>query len=295
MPKTEAKVANQKIVGRYAPSPTGAMHLGNLRTALLAWLQVRLQGGEFLLRMEDLDTPRVVEGSAQQILNDLEWLGLDWDGEVIYQSQRLSLYQEALDFLDDKQLIYPCYCSRKDIQLAASAPHTHAGVYSGLCRNLSPEQAMKKAQQKTPALRFKVTGDLARTCGDFVVKRADDLFAYQLAVVVDDLEQGVTHVLRGQDLANSTERQLYLAKVLEPKLTPIHYTHVPLMLDESGVRLSKRDGSLSVNEYISQGKNAEALIGEFALELGFIGSFKPISAQQLLVLLQGVDDVSIFY
>ena len=136
-------VNNHKMIGRYAPSPTGDLHLGNLRTAILAWLQVRSQGGTFLLRMEDLDTPRVVKGSDEQILEDLEWLGIDWDGEVVYQSQRTELYQQALADLSEQDLIYPCYCSRKDIQQAVSAPHQSAGVYPGYCQNLTKDEQLE--------------------------------------------------------------------------------------------------------------------------------------------------------
>jgi len=265
-------INSSRVIGRYAPSPTGALHLGNLRTALLAWLQVRVFDGEFLLRMEDLDTPRV--------------LGLDWDGDVVYQSQRLSLYEESLEFLKERDLIYPCYCSRKDIQQAASAPHSSPGVYPGLCRGLSSEQQAERALRKSPALRLKVEGDLQTSCGDFVVKRADNLFAYQLAVVVDDLDQGISEVLRGEDLEGSTDRQLYLAKVLKPEAQPVSYTHVPLMLDEFGVRLSKRDGSLSVDEYVDKGGNAKQMLAQFAVSLNLVESCDEISANELLELLK---------
>ena len=263
---------SKKVVGRYAPSPTGDLHLGNIRTALLAWLQVRSLGGKFLLRMEDLDTPRVVKGSAEQILSDLKWLGIDWDGDVVYQSRRTHLYQGALETLTEQGLIYPCYCSRKDIQQAASAPHSQGVIYPGTCRNLTNEQRAEKAKFKIPSLRVKVDGDLLNSCGDFVVKRADGLFAYQMAVVVDDLEQSVTHVLRGQDLLESTSRQQYLASKLSPQSHEIQYKHVPLMLDDAGMRLSKRDGSLSVAEYKSQGYSAQRLIGDLAFSLGLLDS-----------------------
>ena len=241
------------VTGRYAPSPTGDLHLGNLRTALLAWLQARLCGGRFLLRIEDLDTPRVVAGSADKILADLAWLGLDWDGEVVFQSQRSALYQLAIDELSRQDLIYPCFCSRKDIQQAASAPHMPSGVYPRTCFGLSSEEINDRARTKNPALRIKVEADLEATCGDFIVKRADQLFAYQLAVVVDDLEQQVTHVVRGQDLFDSTERQQYLARLLQPlslqqNIMPINYHHVPLLCDASGQRLAKRDGSMSASQ-----------------------------------------------
>ena len=274
-------VGSERKVGRYAPSPTGDLHLGNIRTALLAWLQVRSEGGQFLLRIEDLDTPRVVKGSSDQILRDLEWLGIDWDGEVVYQSQRTSLYEQALVELSDQQLIYPCFCSRKDIQQAASAPHSNGLIYSGECRSLSLFQREEKSKIKFPAMRCVADGGLAKSCGDFVVKRADGLFAYQLAVVVDDLEQGVTQVLRGQDLFDSTERQQYLAKKLSPQAVRIEYTHVPLMLDELGERLSKRDGSMSVSEYRNKGYSAEKLVGELLFNLGLLSDRAPVSILDL--------------
>ena len=274
-----------KVVGRYAPSPTGALHLGNIRTALLAWLHTRLQKGVFLMRMEDLDTPRVVAGSDQQILNDLEWLGLDWDGDVVYQSKRHWLYEDALSSLDAQGLIYPCYCSRKDIQQASSAPHSKLGVYSGKCRNLSVDQLVEKARHKAPALRCEVADELIEACGDFVVKRADGLFAYQLAVVVDDLDQGVTDVVRGRDLLHSTDRQRYLASLLRPNVSKISYYHVPLMCDDDGVRLSKRDGSMSLSEYRENNQSASAVIGDLAHGLGVIDRFQPLSSNELLEML----------
>ena len=270
------------MIGRFAPSPTGDLHLGNLRTAILAWLQVRSQGGTFLLRMEDLDTPRVVKGSDEQILKDLEWLGIDWDGKIVYQSQRTELYQQALAGLSEQGLIYPCYCSRKDIQQAVSAPHQSSGVYPGYCQNLTKDEQLAKAIKKEPALRCKVDGELVNSCGDFVVKRADGLFAYQLAVVVDDLDQGITNVLRGEDLADSTQRQKYLARRLSSNSAEIEYVHVPLMLDEHGKRMSKRDGSLSVSEYRSKGISAEQIIGRLAYSLSIINNDEPLSLLDLL-------------
>lgn len=271
-----------KTIGRYAPSPTGDLHLGNLRTALLAWLHARLQNGRFLLRMEDLDTPRVVTGSAEKLLRDLEWLGIDWDGEVIYQSDRLESYQSVLDSLTQQNLVYPCYCSRKDIQQAASAPHGQLGVYPGTCAHLSAQQRKENQVNKNPAIRLRVSDALQETCGDFVVKRADNLFAYQLAVVVDDLEQGVTEVVRGADLQSSTARQLYLAQLLAPESTPIRYLHAPLLYDQSGQRMSKRDGSQSGEEWRNKGGSADSLVTHLAHGLDLISSLEPVSAQTLL-------------
>lgn len=271
-------------VGRYAPSPTGDLHLGNLRTALLAWLDARKNKGQFLLRMEDLDTPRAVVGSADKILFDLEWLGLDWDGGVVYQSHRQARYLQALEHLSSLGLTYPCFCSRKDIQLAASAPHASLGVYPGTCSMLSSAEQEQKTQQKPPAIRLKVNPDLAKECGDFVVRRADQLFAYQLAVVVDDIDQGVTDVVRGEDLLESTNRQKYLAKQLNPDYPAISYHHVPLMLDASGKRMAKRDGSESAEQWRHSGRTAEQLIGKLAYDLGLLEFNQAITSQELLLI-----------
>ena len=285
------------VIGRYAPSPTGELHLGNLRTAILAWLHARLQGGKFLLRMDDLDQPRVVKGSAEQILRDLEWLGLNWDGEVVFQSQRTELYQDALSALTKNELTYECFCSRKDIQQAASAPHVSLGVYPGTCRDLDPLTADQKRANKTPAIRACVDDtklqfndgclgefsvNLNTACGDFVVKRADGLFAYQLATAVDDLEQGITDVVRGADLSDSTARQLYLMQRLQPGFSMPQYWHVPLMLDEKGDRMAKRDGSSSIAEWRTSGRDALELIGMLAASVDLIKQPLAISLEELL-------------
>jgi len=283
-----------KTVGRYAPSPTGDLHLGNLRTAMLAWLHARLAGGEFIVRMEDLDTPRVVLGSADQILRDLEWLGLDWDGTVVYQSKRTVLYQEALADLTDRGFTYKCFCSRKDIQAAASAPHGSVAVYPGTCRGLSERQIKQREFKKQPAIRVKVDDCLSvddsrrvddsvlEKMGDFVVKRADTLFAYQLAVTVDDLEQGVTEVVRGADLLDSTPKQQYLAALLQPAAPAINYLHVPLMLDDCGHRMSKRDGSISATSWRQESKSAEQLLGYLAFSVGIVDENKAFNKEELI-------------
>lgn len=281
---TIQELSKTNYIGRYAPSPTGDLHLGNLRTALIAWLHARLNNGQFLLRMEDLDTPRTVAGSADQILLDLEWLGIDWDGEVVYQSKRTELYQEALDALIKLGLSYPCFCSRKDVQLAASAPHGKVGVYPGTCADLSREQQIQKQQQKSPATRLRVNAQLASECGDFVIRRADQLFAYQLAVVVDDLEQSVTDIVRGEDLLDSTGRQQYLANTLEPTLVPMKYHHVPLLMNQFGKRMAKRDGSESAKQWRESNKTAEALVGKLAHSLDLVASNTPVSARKLLLI-----------
>lgn len=286
---------NRPVIGRYAPSPTGDLHLGNVRTALLSWLHVRLQQGQYLMRMEDLDTPRVVPGSADQILFDLEWLGLDWDGSVVYQSQRQALYDDAIAKLEAQALVYPCYCSRKDIQQALSAPHSRSTLYPNTCRNLTAQQRTQKALLKSPSYRLRtepkkvgfvdfVAGEchqnVALECGDFVIKRADGLYAYQLAVVVDDAQQGVTHILRGADLLDSTARQLYLFDVF--KQSRPHYLHVALMNDELGQRMSKRDGAFSLSQWRDKGQSPEHLVAYLATSVGLWESEGRVSAYDLL-------------
>jgi len=258
---------SRQIVGRYAPSPTGELHLGNLRTAMLAWLKARLDGGEFILRMEDLDQPRVVSGSADQILRDLEWMGLDWDGPVLYQSSRTDAYLDVLRMFEAQELVYPCFCSRKDIQMATSAPHSKTSVYPGTCQQLTPDLVRHNRLKKTPAMRIRVSKELSDV-GDFVVQRADSLFAYQLAVVVDDLHQKVTQVVRGADLLDSMSRQIFLANAIEPNTPQMDYFHVPLMCDSSGDRLSKRDGSASLKLWRAEGKSSDQLIAYLFNSLG---------------------------
>lgn len=289
--------ASTRTVGRYAPSPTGDMHLGNLRTALLAWLHSRLQGGTILLRMDDLDQLRVVEGSGDQILRDLEWLGLEWDGEIVYQSERTELYQNAMQQLVDQDLVYECFCSRKDIREASSAPHGQELRYPGTCVNLDSNTANSKRQEKPPAIRVRVgdgevvfvdncvgecRDDLSKGCGDFVIKRADGLFAYQLATAVDDMQQGITDVVRGADLVDSTSRQIYLMQKLNPDFALPQYWHVPLMLDDKGERMAKRYGSMSAEQWRAQGSTAEELIGYLAASVKLIDQVKPLSATDLL-------------
>ncbi len=276
---------SRAYIGRYAPSPTGALHLGNLQTALLAWLHARLHGGTFLLRMEDLDTPRVVTGSAAQIVADLSWLGLDWDGPVIFQSERLALYDQAFAHLQQHNHVFPCFCSRKDIREAASAPHGSSPTYPGTCLNLSAQDCTERARSKSPAYRLRCAPSLGSAEDEldcFVVKRADGVYAYHLAVTVDDLVQGVTHVVRGADLHTSQTQQRYLAQLLEPHRAPLAYLSVPLKLDTAGQRMSKRDGSESAQQWIARGGTAADLVGKLAFEVGLIDAAKPLSAQELL-------------
>jgi glutamyl-tRNA synthetase len=248
------------VNGRFAPSPTGTLHLGNLRTALLAWLFARSAGSRFLVRMEDLDAGRVRAGSAEEQLRDLAAIGLDWDGPVEYQSSRVPLYAAALARLRDAGRLYECFCTRAEIREAASAAHgpLPEGAYPGTCLHLSPsELAARRASGRPPALRVRAGGAavafedqlLGRVEGvvdDFVVRRGDGAPAYNLAVVVDDAAQGVEQVVRGSDLADSTPRQLWLARALG--LPEPAHAHVPLVLGPDGARLAKRHGDVTLRE-----------------------------------------------
>ncbi len=291
--------------GRFAPSPSGPLHLGNARTALLAWLQARLSGARFLMRMEDLDRPRVRPGSAAQILDDLLWLGLDWDegpdvggpSGPYNQSARDGIYTEALAQLQRSNAVFACVCSRRDVEQAASAPHVPSGVvYPGTCRARPPSSTTEGG--RPPAWRYRVDGrrvgftdsiagevvqDLGRQVGDFVVQRSDGLFAYQLAVVVDDALMGVTDVVRGMDLLDSTPRQLALFETLN--LPAPRFWHVPLMYDCGGARMSKRNGAESIAAYRAQGGSAAALVGTFAATLGLAPPSESMSAPELLAVL----------
>lgn len=246
--------------GRFAPSPTGDLHLGNLRTALLAWLFARSQDAGFLIRIEDLDTSRVRPGLAERQLSDLAAIGIDWDGDVVAQSTRIGLYEAALARLDQADLLYPCFCTRAEIRAAVSAPHSPAeeSAYPGTCRDLTDvERAARIAAGRRPALRVRAAGDpvvffdrvrgrIDATVDDFVVRRNDGAFAYNLAVVVDDAAQGIGEVVRGDDLLSSTGRQLRLG-VLLGLPAPAH-AHVPLVLGPDGSRLAKRHGAVTLRE-----------------------------------------------
>ena len=280
------------ITGRFAPSPSGKMHLGNLFSFLLAWCAVRSAGGEMVLRMEDLDPQRTSAEYAALIRRDLLRFGLDWDREVACQSTRTAAYDAAFEALETRGLIYPCYCSRSEVH-AASAPHLGQSefVYAGTCRDLSPEQ--RSAKKRPPAWRLRVPdeewsvhdglqGDycelLSRDCGDFVLRRADGVYAYQLAVVVDDADNGITQVVRGRDLLASTPRQMYLFSLLG-RPAPEYY-HVPLLLAPDGRRLSKRDGDLDLEALLGR-FSPEEIIGALAHAVGLLDQKEAISAAEL--------------
>ena len=269
------------LVGRLAPSPTGALHLGNARTFLLAWLSVRSRGGTLLLRIEDIDGPRVKSETVERTIEDLRWLGLDWDGEAVLQSARLPQYERAVAELAAAGRVYACVCSRREIEEAASAPHETGDepVYPGTCRGAYWDLAAAKAATgRDAALRFRVDvaevpfvdgfrGPMSgRIAGDFVVQKRDGGPAYQLAVVVDDAAQGVTEVVRADDLLPSTPRQLLLYEALS--LRPPSFTHVPLVVGEDGRRLAKRHGDTSLQHLRRQGVLAESLVGHLAFLCG---------------------------
>jgi glutamyl-tRNA synthetase len=243
--------------GRFAPSPTGVLHLGNLRTALLAWLFARSQGGRFRLRMEDLDSSRVRPGAARRQLEDLAAIGLDWDGEVMVQSERGVAYTAALDALAARGLVYECFCTRAEIRAAVSAPHGPELAYPGTCRELSVAERAARRARRPPALRLdagsptvtftdRLLGERSGLVDDFVLRRNDGAIAYNLAVVVDDAAQGIEEVVRGADLVDSTPRQLHLARLLGLR-APAH-AHVPLVLGPDGTRLAKRHGAVTLRE-----------------------------------------------
>ena len=239
------------ITGRFAPSPTGPLHLGSLVAAVGSWLFARAAGGRWLVRMEDLDAPRVVDGSAEEILAALRRYGLEWDGDVVWQSRRIALYEAALATLRARGLAYDCACSRAELQRSASAPLGSEPVYPGTCRNgLPPGRTARAVRFRVPPgivafddlLRGPIEEDVAACTGDFVIKRADGPFAYQLAVVVDDAAQSVTQVVRGGDLLSSTPRQIALQRALD--LPTPSYAHLPLVLAPDSTKLGKRDGAL---------------------------------------------------
>lgn len=292
--------------GRFAPSPSGRMHLGNAWTALLAWLDIRKQNGAMVLRMEDLDPDRSRPDYAAGLLADLRWLGLDWDegpdvggpAAPYCQSQRSHYYQAAFDKLLQAGLVYPCFCSRAELRLAASAPH--AGdtevPYSGRCAALTELAVTKlRAADRRPSYRLRV-GDAAveysdevygrqkqvlrQECGDFVIRRSDGVFAYQLAVVVDDAAMGISRVLRGADLLASTPRQIYLWHLLAA--SPPTFIHVPLLIGRDGSRLSKRHGSLAIAALRGAGVPAQKIVGQLAAWAGLIDRPMPASPRELV-------------
>lgn len=296
MPNSAEKAT---VCGRFAPTPSGRMHAGNVLAALMSWLSAKSAGGCWILRHEDLDTSRTKIEYAQQIEDDLRWLGLTWDdggvAQNCFQGRRFHIYDQYFDLLRNQATVYPCFCTRADL-MAASAPHASDGrvVYSGKCRNLSAEDIATLSAQRNPAWRVAVPNtninftdrlfgqqsvNLANECGDFIVRRADGVAAYQLAVVVDDALMGVTEVVRGSDLLLSASQQIFLYNQLG--FAAPQFGHVPLLCNESGVRLSKRDRSLGI-DVMRNSMSAQQIIGWLAFTVGLIPKNEDVSAQELL-------------
>jgi glutamyl-tRNA synthetase len=277
--------------GRFAPSPTGDLHLGNLRTALLAWLFARSAGAQFVVRMEDLDAERVRTGMAERQVDDLRGLGLDWDGPIIRQSERLHLYAEAVDHLDAAGLLYPCFCTRAEIREAVSAPHGSPRPYPGTCRTLSTTERARREAAGRPALRLnardatvafedELLGRRSQEVDDFVVRRGDGAPAYNLAVVIDDAAQGIGQVVRGADLVDSTPRQVLLARLLQ--LAPAAYAHVPLVLGPDGGRLAKRHGAVTLSDRLAQGESAASVRSWLAASVGLAEIGEDVDTETLV-------------
>ncbi len=291
----------QQVVGRFAPTPSGRMHAGNLFSALMAWLSVRSSGGRLVLRIEDLDPRAQDRHTAQVLMDDLEWLGLTWDEGPYYQSERGDIYLDALGRLRQEGLTYPCFCTRAELH-AATAPHASDGtyIYQGTCRNLTPEEVAERLKRRPPATRLRVpmpadphssysfvdkvyglqSEVLASECGDFLVQRSDGVIAYQLAVVVDDGLMGVTEVVRGHDLLGSSARQMYLQDLLG--FPHPAYAHVPLLIAPDGRRLSKRDADLDLGALKERFRRPEAIIGRLASLVGMAEPGEEVSADRLV-------------
>ena len=294
---------NSKICGRFAPTPSGRIHLGNIFCSLLAWLHAKSQGGEIVLRIEDLDKVRCPRPNADLLAKDLEWLGLTWDkgayvsedSESYFQSQRFDIYAEHFRKLEEQGLIYPCFCSRGQLH-AAEAPHLSDGriLYAGTCKNLTAYQREERAKLRQPAYRLAVNGEpitfvdgnygaqsynLIEESGDFIVRRSDGVYAYQLAVTVDDALMNVTHVVRGADLLSSTPIQIYIYQLLG--FTPPEFLHIPLLMAPDGRRLAKRDKDLDLSMMRKEYDSPEPIIGYLAYLAGQIPKAEPISTIEL--------------
>lgn len=285
-------MAERQVVGRFAPSPSGRMHLGNVFAALLSWLSVRSRDGKWILRMEDLDPERTNGEYANQIREDLIWLGLTWDEETQPQSKRSGVYDRYFEKLEALGLLYPCYCTRSRLH-GANAPHGSDGqwIYDGRCRSLTRSE--RAAFHRAPSWRVQVPDreyslvdgvfgpyreNLLRDCGDFVVRRADGVYAYQLAVTVDDGEAGVTEVVRGNDLLSSAPRQMYLQELFG--FPHPEYFHVPMLVAPEGRRLSKRDGDLDMGA-LREKYRPQALLGFLGFCAGLLPEQGPVSAREL--------------
>ena len=292
------------FVGRFAPTPSGFLHLGNVFCSLLAWLYAKSSGGKIILRIEDLDPQRCSIAKADALAHELEWLGLTWDeGAYVsqnslnyFQSQRSKIYAHYFEKLLASDMVYPCFCSRGELH-AAEAPHASDGrvIYSGTCSHLTQDERTVKAKIRKPAWRVRTDNkpisfadahygiqsfNLAQECGDFIVRRSDGIYAYQLAVTVDDALMGVTQVVRGSDLLSSTPMQIYLYQLFG--FTPPAFCHIPLLTEADGRRLSKRDGDLEISQLRERIGSPEPIIGLLAYLAGQIDKPEALKAENLL-------------
>ena len=297
-------MADKPVRVRFAPSPTGKLHVGGARTAIYNWAFARANGGTFILRIDDTDPTRSTDENTQIILRAMRWLGLDWDeggsaggpSGPYFQSQRTEIYQEYFRKLKEMGLLYPCFCSRTELH-SAEAPHRSDGrfLYTGRCRNLTPEEAALRARTRKPAARIRVPEEwvafddlhygpqrelLSRDCGDFILRRADGVFAYQLAAALDDALMGVTEVVRGSDLLSSSPRQIWLQSLWG--FSPPRYGHIPLLAAEDGRRLSKRDGDLDLGALRQRVTGPEAVLGLLAWLAGLLDRPEPVKAAELI-------------
>ena len=285
----------QEIVGRFAPTPSGRLHMGNLLCALLAFLSARSRHGRFLLRVEDLDRPRCTPELTEKCIRDLQFLGLEWDGGILFQSRRTPVYEAVLHRLIQTGNTYPCFCTRARLRsmLAPNLGDTQV-VYPGFCRNLTETEREKLAMIRTPSIRLRVpdtvisledrlqgpfSENLLHACGDFVLRRSDGLFSYQLAVVVDDAESGVTEVVRGRDILSATPRQIYLARLLG--YPPLHYVHIPLLMDPGGRRLSKHEHDMSLDGFRER-YSREEILGILGCAARLLDRPEPVSLDDLI-------------
>ncbi len=256
--------------GRFAPTPSGPLHLGNVRTALLSWLHARVNNGQWLLRVDDLDTPRIRSGAIESVLQDLRWLGLHWDGPLVLQSRRRGLYGSFLSSLRKQGYLYPCRCSRRQLD--------GANIYPGTCRRLQQDWGLRNA--RLPAWRLRVAEPFSAQVGDVVLRRADGVIAYHLATSIDELAMGISEVVRGQDLVSVCAAQIAVMSSLG--MASPRYGHVPLLCDPSGQKLSKREQATGVRSLRDRGDTAAQLTGQLASSLGLVPPEHAISAEELL-------------
>jgi glutamyl-tRNA synthetase len=280
------------VTGRFAPSPTGPLHVGNLRTALLAWLAARSSGdGRFVLRVEDLDRANASAANEARQSADLAAIGLDWDGPTVRQSERFALYDAAIARLTAAGLTYECFCTRREIREAVVAPHGPQGAYPGTCRDLTPAERDERRRARPPALRLRAAGEpitiddalagsFTGPVDDVVLRRNDGVPAYNLAVVVDDAAQGVSDVARGDDLLASTPRQVLLQRLLG--LPAVRYAHVPLVVGADGQRLAKRHGAVTLEDLARAGVAPGRVVGALGASLGLAGGSEELTAGELL-------------